>query len=87
MGALPLACDDDPQVLRALLDALVLERSGRTWDYLLLGMHGSDPLRAAVQEYQADYYTTQAYLACWEDGEELHRALDGRPLYLELGSL
>ncbi len=87
VAALPLACDDNPEVLRALLDVLTHERSGRTWDHLLLGMHESDPLFPALQEYQAGRYTTQVYLACWEDGEDLRRSLDGRPLYLELGSL
>ncbi len=87
MGALPMARDDDPEVLRALLDALIQARGGRTWDYLLLGMHESDPLLPVLQDYQADCYTTQVYVACWEDGEILRRSLDGRPLYLELGSL
>jgi hypothetical protein len=50
-------------------------------------MHQSDPLLPALQEYHADRYTTRVYLASWEDGEDLRRSLDGRPLYLELGSL
>ncbi len=87
IAALLLVGDDDPEVFGALLDAIIHARSGQSWDQLLLGMHQSDPLLPALQEYQADRYTTQVYLACWEDGEDLRRALDGRPLYLELGSL
>ena len=86
-GALPMACDDDPEVFRALLDTFIRERSGQTWDHLLIGMHESDPLLPSLQEYPSRCYKTQVYLACWEDGEDLRGSLDGRPLYLELGSL
>jgi hypothetical protein len=87
MGALPVVSDDDPAVFRALLDALIQKRSGRAWDYLLLGMHESDQLLPSLEERATGRYTTQVFLACWEDGEGLCRSLDGRPLYLELGSL
>lgn len=87
VGALPMACDDDPEVFRALLDTLIAQRSGQTWNHLLVGMHESDPLLPVLQERPARCYMTQVYLACWEDGEDLRGSLDGRPLYLELGSL
>lgn len=87
MGALPMTCDDDPEVLRTLLDTLIRQRSGQSWDHLLVGVHESDPLLPVLREYRAGCYTTQVYLACWEDGEELRGSIDGRPWYLELGSL
>lgn len=87
IAALPLARDDDAGVFRALLDTTVRERNSQSWDNLLVGMHESDPLCPVLREYRARCYTTHVYLACWEDGDSLRRSLDGRPLYLELGSL
>ena len=69
------------------LDATMRTRRGGPWEYLLVGMHESDPLLAVVRRYPAVWYTVHVYLACWEDGDRLRHELDGRPMYLELGSL
>ena len=43
-GALPVVKDDDPAVFHALLDALVRHSADTDAQYLLLGLHESDPL-------------------------------------------
>jgi hypothetical protein len=85
-AALPLVEDDDPSVFTVLLDELRCRHSGGKWDYLLLALHESDPLLAAVN-LPACRYTTNVFTVCWEDGAPLRRSLSSRPLYLELGSL
>jgi hypothetical protein len=85
VAALPVVADDDPAVFAALLDA-ALARLG-TAEYLLVGLHEADPLMAVLRRRRATWYTTRLFLVCWDDGEELRRSLDGRPPYLELGSL
>lgn len=87
VAALPLVADEDPVVLGQLLEALMRFRRGGPWEYLLVGMHESDPLLSALRRHPAGWYTTNLYLACWQDGDDLRRSLDGRPFYVELGSL
>jgi hypothetical protein len=87
VAALPLVADDDATVFAALLDALLARGGGSKAEYLLVGLHEADPLLSVLRRYRATWYTTRLFLACWEDGEELRRSLDGRPPYLELGSL
>jgi hypothetical protein len=87
IAALPLVAGDEPNIFQELLGALVRRASGGPWEYLLVGMHESDPLLAATRRYPAEWYTTNLYLACWEDGEPYRQSLDARPRYLELGSL
>jgi hypothetical protein len=84
--ALPVVRDDDPQVFAALVEALRARIAGAC-DYLLLGLHDADPLFVVARRWRAVRYTTRLYLACWDDGEELRKGLDGRPPYLELGCL
>jgi hypothetical protein len=86
-AALPVVAGDDAGVFAALLDAVRARAAGGPWSHLLLGLHEADPLMPAARRYQAACYTTNLYLVCWEDGEPERAALDGRPPYLELGSL
>jgi hypothetical protein len=86
-AALPVTQDDDPAAFRALLEALLEKGAAGPCQYLLLGLHEADPLLAVARAYRAVWYTTRLYLVCWEDGEDLRAKLDGRPPYLELGSL
>jgi hypothetical protein len=85
-ASLPVVHGDDPRVFAALVDAIRARAAGR-YLYLMLGLHESDPLLAAVRRWEATWYTTRLYLACWNDGEALRSGLDGRPPYLELGCL
>ena len=87
MGAIPVVAGDDPRILAAMLDALVAARSGQKWDYLLIGLSESDPLRVALTRYASRQYVTTLYHVCWSDGEPLRASLDQRPPYLELGLL
>jgi hypothetical protein len=84
-AALPIVAEDDAHVFARLLEAL-LSAAG-TWDYALLGLHETDPLLSVAKTYRATWYTTRLYLVCWEDGEKVRAALDGRPPYLELGAM
>ncbi|MCY2930527.1 MAG: hypothetical protein NTV86_13715 [Planctomycetota bacterium] len=87
VAALPVVADDDPRTAAALLDAAMDARRGQGWDYLLVGLHESDPLLRALHARRGRRYVTNLYVVCWPDGESLHRWLDARPPYLELGTL
>lgn len=84
-AAVPLVEDDDPAVFAELLDA-ILTRDGKC-DYLLIGLHQSDPLLSVVRRRRATWYTTHLFHVSWDDGEPVRQSLDDRPPYLELGSL
>lgn len=86
-AALPLVLHDDPQVFTALLRALIERPAPVLCQYLLIGMHESDPLLRVVKLHQSTSYLTRLYHVCWEDGESLRAQLDTRPPYLELGCL
>ncbi|MGA2259136.1 MAG: hypothetical protein ABSG53_31070 [Thermoguttaceae bacterium] len=86
-AALLLVSDEAPRVFRGLLNAMIRSKRCGRWQNLLVGMHESDPLLASLREYTAAWYTTNLYLACWQDGDEPRRSIDERPIYLELGSL
>jgi hypothetical protein len=86
-AALPLVADDDPMVFAALLGELRRRCAGGPWSHLLLGLHESDPLLPVARRFEAACYTTFLYLAAWPDGDAARTAIDGRPKYLELGTL
>jgi hypothetical protein len=74
-------------VFAALLAELRRRYSGGPWSHLLLGLHETDPLLGVARRMEAACYTTFLYLVAWPDGEAQRSALDGRPPYLELGTL
>jgi hypothetical protein len=86
-AALPVVVDDDRDVFTALLDALVEKGRAGCCEYLVLGLADADPLLPVLRIRPAQRYTTRLFLVCWDDGEPLRAELDGRPPYLELGSL
>ena len=86
-AALPLVVDNDPHVFASLLDALLAQARSRSADYLLIGLHETDPLWPLARKRGGTCYTTHAFIVCWDDGEAELRRLDGRVPYLELGSL
>jgi hypothetical protein len=79
--------DDDPAILLALLDSMLAKLATGPCDFLVMGLHESDPLFPLLQPYQVACYLTRTYLVCWDDGEPLLAQLEGRPTYLELGCL
>lgn len=86
-AALPVIAGDDAAVFAALLTELRARSAGGPHDYLMLGLHESDPLLPVVRACPAAWYDTRLFLVCWDDGEPMRRGLDGRPPYLELGCL
>jgi hypothetical protein len=86
-AAIPTVLESDAVVFEALLDALLARASGGSADYLLVGLHETDPLLPVAQRRAADSYVTRMYVVSWEDGRSLRGALDDRPCYLELGFL
>ncbi len=86
-AALPVIAGDDAAVFAALLTELRARSAGGPHDYLMLGLHESDPLLPVVRACPAAWYDTRLFHVCWDDGEPMRRGLDGRPPYLELGCL
>jgi hypothetical protein len=86
-AALPLVADDDPDTFAALLASLRTRAAGGPWTHFAVGLHERDPLAAVLRRLSATLYITRLYLVCWLDGEALRKSVDGRPPYLELGSL
>jgi hypothetical protein len=86
-AALPVVADDDPDVFLVLLRAVLARASGGEYQYLMLGLHDSDPLLPSARRLRGRTYAGQFYLTCWEDGEELRQRVDERPPYMELGSM
>ena len=86
-AAIPVVRDGDPEVFAALLRSLVARLAAEPHDYLLVGLHESDPLLPTARRFSVNAYVTGLYLGCWEDGEPLRAELDTRPSYLELGCL
>ena len=85
--ALPLALDDDKEVFAALLGEIMRRVADEPVDYLLAGMHESDPLLGVLRTLRGIWYNTLLFFVTWSDGRELAASLTGRPLYLELGAL
>jgi hypothetical protein len=86
-AALPVAADADPDIFRRLVDELTGRVATAGCSHVLIGLHEADPLLAVLRPYRATWYTTRLFLVCWPDGDAQRLALDGRPPYLELGSL
>ena len=86
-AAFPVVKGSNPQVAAALLDQLLASLSTKDCDYLLVGLHETDPLLPIVASVGTTTYRTHLFYVCWDDGEELREQLDNRPPYLELGCL
>jgi hypothetical protein len=87
MAAIPTVQDADTGVFEALLEGLLARASGGCADYLLVGLHETDPLLPVARQRAAESYVTRMYLVSWEDGQSFRAQLDDRPFYLELGFL
>lgn len=86
-AALPVVAEDDPTVFAALMDVLRARHASGASSHMVLGLHEKDPLAAIAKRWAFACYTTDLYLVCWSEGEAARAAVDGRPPYLELGSL
>lgn len=67
--------DDDPAVFAALLERMRADHWKSRHDFLVIGLHERDPLRAALARFPAFHYASRLYLACWEDGEAFCESL------------
>jgi hypothetical protein len=86
-AALLLVVEDDPQVFVSLMRGLLDQARSRSADYVLIGLHETDPLWPLAKAFGGTCYTTHLFIVCWEDGEPDFRGLDRKIPYLELGSL
>jgi hypothetical protein len=82
-----LVVDNNPQVFASLMRALLEQARSRSADYVLIGLHETDPLWPLARSFGGTCYTTHVFVVCWEDGEAEFRGLDRKIPYLELGSL
>ncbi len=88
VAGLMVAClatrDNDPDVTRALLIRLIEEGRGRRKSYMFVGFAEHDPRAPAAATFPQITLRSRAYLVTWDGPAP---ALDGRPFYLEAGSL
>ena len=78
--------NNDRQIFASLLSDLLSKNRGEH-DFMMAGMHESDPLLADLKRYRHFTYASRLYIVCWDDGLEEFEALDRRVPYLELGAL
>ncbi len=78
MRCLAFCCaeENDPAILRAILDHVCAEPRADDLSFLVAGFHERDPLGAAVTAFPAFRYTSRLYLVCWDDGLAFVRNLD-----------
>lgn len=86
-AATPVVEPGRVDIMTTLIETATAQRVGGPWQYLLVGLHESDPRLPAVKQLAREEYLTRIFAVCWEDGEEAVRQLDSRGIYLELGCL
>jgi hypothetical protein len=80
--------DDDPGVFEALVRAALHAARKHGLDHVLLGLGEQSALTPiALERFKTRQYRSRAYLAHWPDGLEAVRAVDSRPLHLEVAIL
>jgi hypothetical protein len=80
--------DDDPGVFEALVRAALQAARKRGLRHVLLGLGERSALTPiALERFKTRQYRSRAYLAHWLDGREAVRAVDSRPLHLEVAIL
>src|SRR5512133_2455235 len=68
-----------PQIFNALLRAVYNESARRGFNYFMLGLSETNPLRASLtRSYLHITYPSQLYLMAWEDGLATVEQIDGR---------
>jgi hypothetical protein len=87
MAAMPVVRDNDPAVLRLLLNRQLQRLAHQENHLLLFGLHDSDPLLPIAREWSGREYVTNLYIVYWPDETPDVAALTSRVPYLELGAL
>jgi hypothetical protein len=87
LAAIPIVCDDCPDVFRRLLESMLRQLAARGERLFLIGLHARDPMLPILRQYAGREYLTTMHVVYWPD-----QAPDVDPLlirvpYLELGSL
>ncbi|MGH7552489.1 MAG: hypothetical protein ACREMQ_05625 [Longimicrobiales bacterium] len=79
--------DNDPSLLRGLLRHIYRDRRNGPWHYCIAGLHESDPLAAALDDYRSIPAAGRLYVVHYEDGAAAFRSLDGRVPYVEMATV
>lgn len=74
--AFPCVRNDEPAVLAALLERILADHRQSSRDFLVVGFHERDPLRAALRTFPALHYSSRLFLARWEDGRAFCDSLE-----------
>ena len=72
--------EDDPEILRAILEQVCCEQRSGDSPFLVASFHERDPLGAAMRNFLAFRYASRFYLICWDDGLDFVRNLDAAPI-------
>lgn len=78
---------DDPEIFRALLEAVLARAAARGHSYLMIGFTERDPLLIPARRLPHIAYPSRLFLAAWENGGGFYERLDGRVPYVEIAAL
>jgi hypothetical protein len=87
LATIPVVRDDDHDVFRQLLAAMLRRMAEQRLPLLLLGLHESDPLLPIARQFSGREYVTKLYIVYWPDESPDVASLMQRVPYLELGAL
>jgi hypothetical protein len=91
VSCLHVACiailNDDPRSFDCLFRHALAKAREQGRDYLLVGLSEGDPFAARAARLAHLRLHSGIYMVGWNLAQEATKQLDGRPLYLELGSL
>jgi N-acetylglutamate synthase-like GNAT family acetyltransferase len=80
--------DDDPGVAASLVAALRARARARGLEYVIAAAPPTHPIAGAIAALgRHRQYASELFLACWPDGEDFVRAIDGRPPQPEVAIL
>jgi hypothetical protein len=79
--------NNNPEIFRVLLRNIYNLAIERGFAYLMVGLSEGDPLLAVARQYWHIPYHSRLYIACWEDGRDWFKKLDGRLPYIEIAAL
>jgi hypothetical protein len=68
--------NDDPVIFAALLQALYQHNREHGYDYFMVGLAESNPLRAIAEAHRPLTYISQLYLVTWDGGQDALASVD-----------
>jgi hypothetical protein len=75
--------EDDPAVLRELINAAYAEARRRGLSFLCIGFHADDPLAVALRGYPRMIYRSRLFVVDWRPEADIQADFGGRIPYLE----